>query len=476
MKRNLSILLLLPVLFLVSSCKKFLEEQSQTDIIPRSASALNELLVGAAYKNNNSPGTDGTLRMLDDDVTQDHFVDRDGDRSVAFQWQPQTAGKPDAVGGAQSWSAVYPRILACNIVLDYSTKVSGTIAEIENAAGQAYLLRAYYYFKLVNLYGKPYTDRNSKPAQDLGVPLILSSDLSFDGKTRNTVAEVYQQVQNDLAKGIEFLERNGKNNNIARISPVAGHLLSSRVQLYMGNWQKAIDEASIVLDRKSDLVDLRSWGAGNQNGKPFINKQNPEALWAFGTTDDVIPFTDLDANYRLSDDLLTIFENGDLRTSVYIGSKQSIKRPTLGYITTVGQNFRVSEALLNRAEAYAQLNKLGQTGNAQLALNDLNTLRKKRFSVESYADLTSSSADDLLDKCYKEKRREFFCEEQHRWFDLRRHGMPSITHFWHPSNAQTLSFVLADHDPAYVLQIPKDATDKNKNLVLNPDPAVRTGH
>lgn len=475
MKRNLFIFFLLTIFFQVSSCKKFLEEQSQTDIIPRSASALNELLIGAAYNETSGTGVDYSLNFLDDDTMEDTFYPIGGDLYFTYTWQPQSLGKPDAVPGASSWRAIYPRILGCNIVLDYVPKVSGTIAELENVAGQAYLLRAFYYFRLVNLYGKPYIDQRSNPAQDLGVPLILSSDLSFEGRARNTVAEVYTQILKDLDKGIELLERNGKNDNKYRINHIAGYLLSSRVHLYLGEWQKAIDAATAVLNRKSDLMDLNTWGPANQNGKQIIAMENTESIWGFDPSMGVIPVGSEMDNYRLSDDLLSNFEQGDLRRSIYINGNRSIKRASVHYLGKVAQVFRVSEALLNRAEAYAQLNKLGQTTNAQLALNDLNTLRKKRFTPAAYQDLSSSGADDLLQKCYEEKRREFFAEESHRWFDLRRHGMPAIEHVFHESNSITKRYILKERDPAYVFQIPKGALDKNSKLILNPDPAPRTG-
>ncbi|TKC61465.1 RagB/SusD family nutrient uptake outer membrane protein [Pedobacter hiemivivus] len=478
MKRNLSILLLLSGFFLVSSCKKFLEEQSQTDIIPRSASALNELLLGAAYISSGGPGYDRSLRLLDDDVVQGAFYKYGNNMYFAYTWQPEGVGKDGLTGGSDSWTVLYPRILTCNMVLDYAPKVTGTTAEIENVVGQACLLRAFYYFKLVNLYAKPYSDKLSDPSKDPGVPLMLSSGLSFEGKSRNTVAEVYKQIVEDLDKGIELLERSGKNNNVYRINHIAGYLLSSRVQLQLGNWQKVIDATTNVLNRKSDLMDLTTWGPANQNGKPIIGPVNQENLWVHSNPDEVIfdGITQEGYSYILSDDLISKFETGDLRSSIYLKNKRSIKRPTLGYVAKVGQAFRVSEALLNRAEAYAQLNKLGQTGNGQLALDDLNTLRKKRFTSATYHDLVSSGADDLLQKCYDEKRREFFDEENHRWFDLRRHDMPSFTHSYYESDVQVLKYVLLDHDPGYVLQIPKIALDKNVKLTRNPDPARRIGH
>ncbi|PTS97074.1 hypothetical protein DBR11_17880 [Pedobacter sp. HMWF019] len=476
MKRNLFILLILPIFFSVSSCKKFLEEQSQTDIIPRSASALNELLMGAGYISNNGGGADLSLRLLDDNITHNVFLTGPGNMFFAYTWQPQSASNPSFTAGAAAWTGLYPSILTCNLVLDYAPKVTGTTAEIENVTGQAYLLRAFNYFQLINLYAKPYNDKLSNPDQDPGVPLMLNSGLSLEGIARSTVSQVYKQIQDDLGKGIELMERNGKNNDVYRLNNVSGYLLSSRVYLQMGNWQKVIDAATNVLTRKSDIIDLNTWGT-DQNAKPIVDAKNPESLWVYGSSNDVFfPSGTEGDNYRLSDDLLSSYEAGDLRSSTYIKDKRSIKRPSFSYLVKVANAFRVSEALLNRAEAYAQLNKLGQTGNAQLALNDLNTLRKKRFSHESYHDLVSADADDLLQKCYDEKRRELFAEENHRWFDLRRHGMPAITHVYHPNGGQILSYVLQDHDPAYILQIPRSALDRNPKLTLNPNPELRTGH
>ncbi|TCC92539.1 RagB/SusD family nutrient uptake outer membrane protein [Pedobacter hiemivivus] len=472
MKRNILILLLLSAILPVSSCKKFLEEQSQTDIIPRSASALNEMILGSS-----GSAMDVGIRFLDDDMVHDNTLVAKGLVYDSYTWQPEIITKSGGSGSMQ-WTNLYPKILVSNLVLDYAPKVTGTPAEIENVSGQAYLLRAFNYFQLVNFYAKPYTDKLSNPDQDPGVPLMLASGLSFEGKSRNTVAEVYKQILEDLDKGTELMERSGKNTSLYRINHLAGYLLSSRVQLYMGNWEKVIEAATNVLNRKSDLMNLNTWGGADQNNKPIIGTQNQEVVWVYGSPHEAVFPTGQQNEayqYTLSNDLLSSYETGDLRASIYIKNKRSMKRPIVG-IAKVAQAFRISEALLNRAEAHAQLNKLGQTQHGLLALNDLNTLRKKRFTTDSYHDLVSTDADDLLQKCYEEKRREFFGEECHRWFDLRRHGMPSITHFYRESNTLTLKYVLEDHDPAYVLQIPKGVLEKNTKLIPNPAPAPRIGH
>jgi hypothetical protein len=470
--------LMFSAILALSSCKKFLEEQSQSDVIPKTAQALDEMLLGAVYANVIPQPYNSTQRLIDDDVTQNAYFSTSNNRIGVYTWQPESALEDNRMANPYVWAGLYSRVIGSNIVLEYLPKVSGTLAEKENVAGQAYLMRAYYYFMLVNYYGKPYTDRLSNPNQDLGVPIILSGNLSLEGKPRNTVAEVYQQILSDLNQGIILLERSGKNNNRYRINHIAGYLLASRVHLHMGNWQKVIDAANNVLSRKSELMNLATWGAANPDTKPIVDLQNVETIWGHGLYADVYRYSNgvgEEGNYRLSDALLALFDPGDLRNGIYFNNKLSFKRTNPSLPGKVSEAFRVSEALLNRAEAYAQLNKLGQAANGQLALNDLNALREKRFNTATYQRLSYSGADDLLQKCVDEKRREFFGEEAHRWFDLRRLGMPIVRHIVYVSDAQALTYTLEERDPAYLMQIPKDVLDRNRELIANPAPDLRVG-
>lgn len=141
-----------------------------------------------------------------------------------------------------------------------------------------------------------------------------------------------------------------------------------------------------------------------------------------------------------------------------------------------GRLFRTAEAFLNRAEAHAQLYK--QTGNvshATAALADLNTLRRKRFTSAAYKEWTLTTAEALYTNCKTERRRELF-DEHHRWFDLRRYGMPSISHVYYGTSATNrLRFTLEANDPQYVLPIPANVMDRNLSLIHNPQGPAREG-
>ena len=131
---------------------------------------------------------------------------------------------------------------------------------------------------------------------------------------------------------------------------------------------------------------------------------------------------------------------------------------------------RVAELYLNRAEA--NMRRYLQNGEERLrvsALTDLNFLRSSRYDTRNveYKDV-DYSGDDLL-TFYKEERRRELAFEDHRWFDLRRYGMPEITHVYQGSESEIpATYVLPQGSDRYVLPIPRSVLDKNYNLEANP--------
>lgn len=74
---------------------------------------------------------------------------------------------------------------------------------------------------------------------------------------------------------------------------------------------------------------------------------------------------------------------------------------------------------MNRSEA------LAQKGECVAAWNDLSHLRENRY--KEYSETAITDATVLLKEIREERRLEL-CFDEVRWFDLRRYGMPSISH------------------------------------------------
>ena len=124
----------------------------------------------------------------------------------------------------------------------------------------------------------------------------------------------------------------------------------------------------------------------------------------------------------------------------------------------LGQSIRSAEAFLNRMEAYAL------SGEEGLALAELNAFRKAR--IIGYTDV-SLSGQTLLDEIRLERRKEL-CFEGHRWFDLRRQGMPEIKHTYKAEKGGAVyEYVLKQGDPMYTIPFPNSVVLQNRALVQN---------
>ena len=224
-----------------------------------------------------------------------------------------------------------------------------------------------------------------------------------------------------------------------------------------------------------------------------------ETIWAYGNVEDLFewvyegtnsehPVTGkkIHAYFQASESLLDSYLEWDLRLDRYIvrapledgnvmpmaygkvniGTKYYLPLTATG---TFGRSLRLSEAYLNYAEAMAML---GGSGDDE-ATAALNTLREKRFDPEDFEEVEFSSNAELVQFVREERRREL-CFEGHRWFDLRRWGMPAITHTWHNSSSQSSSYTLQEGDLLYTVPIPDEALQSNASLIQNELPGKRT--
>jgi hypothetical protein len=367
------------------------------------------------------------------------------------------------------------------VVLQYIDNAPGLQAERDQFKGEAYALRAFYHFMLVNLYAKPYNDSTTTPDKSPGIPIKTSANLTDVPLPRNSVKEVYDQITKDIDSATLLLDKGKAVSSPYRISFVAAHLLASRIYLYMEKWDKAIQHADAVLAYRPQLMDFNTWGGvADPDNKPLTGARCVESLFTYAGS---LEFSEqgMATTYNVSADLAACFESDDLRSQIAFSATPAFLKPYYapdysyqkGRILSTnpedGVSWRSAEAYLNRAEAYIQQYKAtSDAGAANKALASLNTLRMNRIDKSSFQPWTVRPADTLLQMCRVERRRELFMEENHRWMDLRRYGMPSITHLYMTNTTTTQRFRLKAHDPLYVLPIPDDVIARNTSLVQNP--------
>lgn len=483
------------LLAILTGCSDFLEEQSQDEVRPSTTLEIQYLLNYEGYPSNED-NTYGYIDLLTDDsecfgpqgITQEYYLKFLDKFKDFYTWSNDMFQELSDSRFYNSWEILYKRILGCNVTLDYIYKVDGKMSEKMNIQGQAYGLRAYYYLILVNLYAQPYNSPLEKPEVSKGVPIMLSLNFSDVLPERNTVKEVYDQIESDLTNALKSFEASGTENEVTQMSANAVLALMSRVYLYKEDWDKVIACSEELFKKQSRLTALNT-----ADDKNVFSLESEELIWHITGYDlskfyNGYPGRTTRGFFSVSDNLVNLYQPTpegltDLRLQKYFeqltikgggkvpifGSKSFLKRDYR--LNSTSDGIRLSEIYLNRAEAYIQKYLTdGNTSWCQKALDDLNYLRINRYYSETaaYTPVEYTDGNKLLNFYKQERRKELCFEGLHRWCDLRRWGMPSITHTYISRNDVSETVTLKEQDLRYVILIPETVRKRNFLLEQNP--------
>lgn len=493
----------------LSGCSDFLEPKAKSEFVPKDASSMNELLLGEAYPRYDRAELNLFLGLLDDDVDGAPYQKpatgvNPSLWTAVFSWQPEMYDQMNKANGSNysTYKRYYELILGANAVLDYIQDINDDDVNMVNyVTAQALTLRAFYYLTLVNIFGAPYNQDKTA----MGVPLKLNSGVEQKDLARNSVEEVYAQIIKDLDEAgrlYHLLPEDQQWDANYRTSLPMVHLLLSRAYLYMEEWNKAAIYADSVMTNKNfQLLDLNTVADANNMGMPVYMdhhayRTSPETIFPYSNISDCVGWLYNARNqdgehsyFRASKTLLNTFDKKDLRKNRYISrswyiapgetesmyqafgkvamSEDRYYQPLTNGTLMFGRSLRLSEAYLNYCEAKAMLAKQGEAAAQGEAIRALEKLRVKRFAPEDYQATNISGTEVLINFIRDERRREL-CFEDHRWFDLRRWGMPEIQHTWYPDEDTKIVYTLQKNDPGYTLPLPNTALEANAYLHQNP--------
>lgn len=457
------ILLACMMICLFLGCSDFLEEVDKDKLIPSKTEHYASVLLNCIEYDY---PVFGTIDYMADNVTEYRYATEDKRKSLkpVYTWQIEIEldENGNKIGGNKMWTTVYKNIAIANYVEELIDDAVGSEEEKKFIKGEAYFLRALCYFNLLNVYGAPFNPESAE--RDLGVPLRLNNGIEQTYQ-RGTVNACYRQIEKDLAEAVRLIEESGIEKSKYHPSAATCALLLSRVYLYQEKWEDAIAAATEAMKHGS-LSRIPASGA-------FVTLENPEVFYSgmfFGGT---INHTNFEVGWQVSPELITLYTPGDLRFDCFfskvkgkIGNVYYSNKGERGY-SVVGQCvMRLAEVYLNRAEAYARLNKTEE------AADDMEALLSTRYSRP--ADFTVPEGDALLDFILTERRKELCFEEHHRWFDLRRMGekAPEVVHAFTITDEVgtiygTQKYTLFPGDLNYTLPIPLQERDNNPLIENN---------
>lgn len=384
------------------------------------------------------------------------------------------------------WKNCYNGIFRANMLLDQQERVAnidGITDEMKNKyLGEAYFLRAFYYFRLTSRFGD--------------IPLYTTSNVGPEGLPKSSQEEVYQRIIDDLTEAINLLRTKSAEEEWRATKGAARGLLA-KVYLYRKEYSQAKSvfdaiinsgEYSLVADyfdnfksetehNSESLFEVkfkdeynRGWGSPGWSGFDGGDITLRSIEYGVGGWHNVNPADALVNQFEANDprreasfyfDGSSFGISGGTITQEQIGSQQAAWRK---YQLTYKQNgeapwsdinFRViryADVLLMAAEVENEL------GNTTAAINLLNQVRE-RVSMPKYGSATMNaiypvgSKQEVFEAIVHERQVEL-AGEQVRFPDLVRWDLAE-------SVLGEYGFVKGKHE---IFPIPQNEINTNQSL------------
>lgn len=405
------------------------------------------------------------------------------------------------------WNECYRGIAQANKALELLAAYPKT-DRVKALYGEAFLLRAYLHFMLVNIWAEPYG--TTKSGTSPGIPYLTRPEKhALVNYGRGTVKEVYAQIEKDLKLGISLVNDTYYKKPKFHFNKKAAYAFASRFYLMKGEWNLVAEYADYVLEaeQKHLLRNWKSYGKTfNANHRllfrQYADAEEPANLLLTATESRLareISVSKYGLTHRLMDKIynktgIDGCENFDkpnmgpvflfntspapITEGRYIAKFDELSlfgstgtKPKGLYVTNV--LFTTDEVMLNRMEAYAMmqdydkaiddmLNFLRFKYGIELSCHRRNIMWTGSENYNVYTPFYGMSVKQLaLVKAIAGFRQKEFLHEGLRWFDLRRFYMAvnrtSKNSFYRP---------LGKDDPRKLLQIPAEAIRKG----LEPNP------
>jgi len=402
--------------------------------------------------------------------------------------------------------------VACDTIMDQRLK--------DRLLGEAYFLRAYYYFRLVRLFG--------------GVPIVTTvqnNDAEWR-HPRDTKEKVYERIITDLetAEGKLWKKSEYSADDAGHATKGAAQAMLMKVYLYMKNYDKAVEWAAkfetenggqYSLVTKNNYFSNFTLTGENNCESIFEIQYTEEATSDYGSGNGCTrgTFTQILTRPRNTNvggwgwnkptqNLYNEFEDGDVRRDLtifrdvdekgqvdeadkYLGCEYNNLKSGW-YDVTVDENgffksyspgklahqsrgplnnneIRYADFILMYAEA---LLGAGRTGEAQTQLNKLRANRGMpefpgyKIKINGIGE----PVDPTLEQAIRHERRVELAMEGHRWFDLVRWGVAGSVMMAYKAqeNPEARAEMKDWNDKFLLMPIPAEEIRLNDGLTQNP--------
>ncbi|RZL48915.1 MAG: RagB/SusD family nutrient uptake outer membrane protein [Pedobacter sp.] len=474
------------IMLVAPSCKKYLDQA------PDNRAEINTVdkvaqLVSTAY-----PTYDYlTFTEFSSDNAEDKGVgigSTDDVVDLPYAWR-------DVIGdgtntSTQYWNGCYEAIAAANQALE-AIENQDLGPAVLKYKGEALVARAYAHFMLVTLFAKTYEKggANNSP----GIPYITAPETKVIVQyQRGTVQSTYDAIEKDLLEGLKLVSASGYTAPKFHFTPAAANAFAARFYLFKGDWQKVVDYATLTVPGNDFINNIRPISStirtytAEEHRTNYMTSGQKYNLLLINCYSTYARFSTPRHGFGVNN--LKMFSaagnvtgkglaNQNLSYGVPNYTAYKFKEfffytgPGIGYPYLTFAGFTTDEALLNRAEAYAEL---GMTALAYKDLNDLYSTRITNYNptndvitpakIAAFYPSITDPKEGLIRAILDAKKSQFL-QEGLRWFDILRRKITVVHNNFDAVGLETFAELKAD-DPRRVFQLPLEV--KLSGLELNP--------
>ncbi|SEW52812.1 RagB/SusD family nutrient uptake outer membrane protein [Chitinophaga arvensicola] len=479
---NRKYIIFFAAVFLMSSCKRYLDVKPKGKLIPSSVADYDHLLDNTnTVELNFLDGNKGS--MLAD--LGDNLEVTEGQGKVGFVLsshpnveryyahifrQPYKNPNLDDAFWSSGSQGMYPQVSYFNNVItgirgiDQKSPEEETLAK--TSVAQALVARAWCYLNANMIYGPVYKPGTANSAKT--IPYLVDGDINKPIPDLSTSGEVAARVLRELHEALPDLPV--RSSWPSRANRATGHAMLAYYHLFTHQYDSVVYYANLAWTAAGSpanvLYDFNKFKMADP-ARPLTSLilTPQDANLNLVTSREILFYraTERDAglgaalSYPSAEVLALHDRAADLRFSFFY-----LNAP--GYKTTMGGGYddgmRISnyrsrkvkmtdgfswpEVLLMRAEGYARTNR------SDLAIADLNTLRQYRFKPGT-PQLTAGTTDEVIQWVLEERRRELPLGGFKRFLDLKRftldNGKPwSKTQITHKVGSQTYKGTIDSKD------------------------------
>ena len=400
-----------------------------------------------------------------------------------------------------AWNFFYSIIANANYIIASENSMGGDPGLIKSVVGQAYAMRAFAYFHLIQIFQQTYLGNEDA----LGVPVYTEpTTSSSEGKPRGTVQEVYTQINLDINEAIDLLKDSGiSQKHISHVDYYVANGFKARIDMVQHKYSEAAVAAAEALTKPG----LKRVLTVSELGK-FNNADLGNVLWGLEIIADQTSgwasfFSHMDADAKMYGSqarqcinswLYNQIPATDGRKDWFRGllapedrvagtSKANycqLKFAFADVVTRTGDYIlmRAEELILIQAEALAHQSNFTDARTLILELgNKRDTDYANRLSLftdsKDYNQNTTGTLSTLMDEILFQRRVELWGEGGRLW-DLQRLKLGFNRNFSGTNHTRLLT---AKNTTAgskeFVLPLPQSEIDGNPFITVddqNPNP------